>query len=199
MRQKNKMKIVTNNTPYVASPSKMARTQMRQELNRLRNTRDLSMQDEGCRVPVKIGDQTVYFSKGIAPDSPLFLQHTVQGTRRVHILSKDSETIAVFDGRGNDTWERRALLRSPGEILASLPKRAFVVDIPTVPATENQLDVIRRVLEIPAEETMPVISIRAAGRLIDRVTVEKAAVQLAEDLVRWEIETTVPVDEMTAA
>jgi hypothetical protein len=187
------MKILTNNTPYVASPSKMARTQMRQELNRLRNSPDLRAQNEGCRVHVAFADQTVFFSKGLSSESPLFVQHSVQGARRVHILSKDGKTVGVFDSRGSDTWERRALLHFPAEILASLPKRAFVAEIPVVPASEKQIAVVRKVLEIPADEPLPQISSLAAGRLIDRVTVEKAAVQLGDNLESWRVETTVEV------
>jgi hypothetical protein len=172
---------------------------MRQELNRIRNISDPRMQTEGARVSVTFSNQTVYFSKGLSSESALFLQHTIQGTRRVHVLSADRNAVAVFDSRGNDAWERRALLRSPDEILASLPKRAFLAEIPVNPATEKQLAVIRKVLEIPAEEQMPMISSAAAGRLIDRVTVEKAVALLLEDLGRWEDETTVPVSEFTKA
>jgi hypothetical protein len=157
------------------------------------------MQNEGCRVPVKMADQTVYFSKGMSPLSPLFTQHSVQGARRVHILSHDGKTVGVFDSRGNDTWERRALLHSPEEILASLPKRAFVAEIPVAPASEKQMAVVRKVLEIPAEEALPQMSSLAAGRLIDRVTVEKAAGPLGEDLESWYAETVVEVPEVSVA
>jgi len=193
------MKILTAITPYVASPSRVAQTQMRQELNRLKNIPDLSAQNEGCRVSAKFAEQTVFFSRGLAPESPLFVQHSLQGTRRVHILSRDCKTVGVFDSRGNETWERRALLYFPGEILASLPKRSFVVDIPLVPASEKQMAVIRKVLEIPAEEPLPQISGLAAGRLIDRVTVEKAAFLLAEDLERWLAESVLDVPGVAAA
>jgi hypothetical protein len=59
--------------------------------------------------------------------------------------------------------------------------------------------VFRKVLEITGEESMPQILSAAAERLIDRVTVEKAAALLAEDLRRWEDETTVPLPDLTAA
>ena len=62
----------------------------------------------------------------------------------------------------------------PAEIVVRLPKRAFVADIAPVPASEKQMAVIRKVLEIAANEPLPPVSSLAAGRLIDRVTVGKA-------------------------
>jgi hypothetical protein len=199
LRANQTMKILPNNTPYVASPSKMARTQMRQELNRLRDISDLRLQNEGARAAVEFAGQTVFFSRGLSAESPLFVQHTVQGSRRVHILSKDNKNVGVFDSRGNDTWERRALLYFSAEILASLPKRAFLADVPVAPASEKQIAVVRKVLEIPADEPLPLISSLAAGRLIDRVTVEKAAFLLAENLESWLVETVVEVPGVVAA
>jgi hypothetical protein len=194
------MKILTNPAPYVPSPSAVARSDIRLELRRLASIPDLMGQDSACRGnAVEFGGTTVYFSKGISVNSPLFVQHTTQGVKRVHILSPDRNIVGVFDNRGRDAWERRALLRSASEILTSLPKRAFVTDTLPVQASEKQMAVVRKILEVPAEEALPVISSRAAGRLIDRITVEKAAAELAEDLIRWESETTVPIGEMTAA
>jgi hypothetical protein len=74
-----------------------------------------------------------------------------------------------------------------------------MADIAPVPASEKQMAVIRKVLEIPANEPLPPVSSLAAGRLIDRVTVEKAAVSLAEDLERWLTETVVEVPGVEAA
>jgi hypothetical protein len=79
------------------------------------------------------------------------------------------------------------------------PQAAFLAEIPVVPAGDKQIAVVRKVLEIPADEPMAPISSLTVGRLIDRVTVEKAAFLLGKDLESWLVETTVQVPGVEAA
>jgi hypothetical protein len=106
----------------------------------------------------------------------------------------------VYDSQGRDIWERRALLRESDQILSSLPKRAVVSEIPIVPASEKQVAVLKKVLDLSADEPFPKISSAVASRLIDRVTIERtAAAALLEDLILWKKELLTGVTEQSAA
>jgi hypothetical protein len=172
---------------------------VRNEVERLRTIPDLVDQGTG-RVPITIGGQETFWSRGLSADSPRFLQHTINGTQRIHILAPDNVSVGVYDCQGKDIWERRAILCASDQILASLPKKAFIPEIPTAPATAKQLTVVRKVLDLPADEPLPPMSLAAASRLIDRVTIERAlAVGLLDDLKRWVKESPTGTGERSAA
>lgn len=179
------MNIVTSPKPYVASASKLARLDVQREIARLNAVVDPAEQTAGSRLPLEIGGVATFWSRGLSPHTPVFLQHTVSGVKRVHLLSADKCTVGVYDNATAQTWERRALLRTPEDIVASLPKKAFAAEPSTAPASPKQIGALRKMLELSPSIALPPLSSAAASRLIDRFTVERPVVQLYEDFTRW--------------
>ena len=173
--------------PYAPSPSKLMRADIKQEFERLKRL-DLKDQVVGLREPVEIGTATVYFSKGISKESPVFLEHTPRssdGLKRIHILVESA--VAVYDKVDRDNYQRRALLSldNPEAILASLPAKALKEEISTSLASPSQLNVIRKNLGIPADEPLPPMSSAAISRIIDRMMTERDLPALLADTNDW--------------
>lgn len=179
------MNIMPSSKPYTASPSRQARIDARQELNRLLTLPDVTEQLADCRTEVLIGEQSTWWSKGLSADTPTFLEHAIGGVRRVHLLSAGRRTVVVYDHRGGDDWERRAILQKPDQILASLPKKALFPNLPVTPASPKQIATLRKILELPSELALDELSSIAASRLLDRILLENSISALFGDATRW--------------
>lgn len=179
------MNIIPSSKPYAASPSRQARIDARQELTRLLALPDIADQLHGCRTEVQVGQQTTWWSKGLSDATPTFLQHSIGGVRRVHILASDGRTVIVYDHRGGDDWERRAILNKPEQILASLPKKAMFPSQPTTPASPKQIATLSKILELAPDVSFDGLSSVAASRLLDRILLENSISALFGDATRW--------------
>ena len=179
------MNITTNPAPYVPSPGKLSRIEAMQELTRLASIPDLRAQDSDCLTEVPFGGLKTYWSRGLGEDVPPFLTHSVKGVKRFHILAADRQTVAVYDRPAPKNLERRALLEDPAEIAASLPQKALNPDVAPKAATDKQIGLLRKVLELPADYHLPVISSLAASRIIDRIMNEGTVALLADDIQAW--------------
>jgi len=179
------MNIIETNRPYVPPASKQARIDALQELRRLETIPDYADQDRNCRVPVMIQDLTTYWSKGLCADTPLFVQHAIATTKRLHLVDTASSVVGVYDRTERNTWERRALLEDPDEIAASLPNKALNGGAMGDPASVKQIAAIRKLLDMPAERPIPLLSALSASRILDRIVTEKAVKELAADFCRW--------------
>ena len=178
------MNITTTNRPYALNASKQARFEALHELTRLQLISDLNTQDDGCRTTIQIGETPTNWSKGLSPATPPFLQHTVDGIKRVHVIDQESLTVAVYDRTAPKTWERRAILETSVGILASLPKKALQAPPASQPATPKQIATVQKLLELPGDRLMPTLSAQAASRILDRILSETSAVELFGDLKR---------------
>jgi hypothetical protein len=178
------MNITTTTRPYALNASKEARFEALHELTRLQPITDLNTQDDGCRTTIQIGETLTYWSKGLSPATPPFVQHTVNGVKRLHVIDQESLTVAVYDRTAPKTWERRAVLETSVGILASLPKKALQAPPASQPATPKQIATVQKLLELPGDRLMPTLSVQAASRILDRILSETSAVELFGDLKR---------------
>jgi len=183
------MTIIKDISTYVPSPSRFARFEVRQELDRLQKL-DPTKQIEGLRTAAEIGGVMTYWSKGLSKGTPAFLEHSTgpsTGVKRVHIFLKEESAIAVYDRREKATWERRALLplTDPERILSSIPKKALVGESTASLATPSQLAVVRKNLEMSLDEQLAPLAAAAVSRLIDRLTCERDLVELYADARDW--------------
>jgi hypothetical protein len=184
----NTMTIIKDvQTNYVPSPSRLAQSEVRQELDRLKKV-DLAEQNLGIRSPILIGSTTTYWAIGLSKISPLFLEHSPTpsgGIKRVHLLRDGA--VAVYDRREKGSWERRALLPlgDAATIIMSLPKKSFSSEVPTALASPSQMSVIKKCLDLPASEPMAALTMACASRLIDRITVERDIAELVKDADEW--------------
>ncbi|MBA4138216.1 MAG: hypothetical protein C0518_12945 [Opitutus sp.] len=88
--------------------------------------------------------------------------------------------MGVYEGAG-DLWRRRAIIRDTDRILALLPKRALVAASSEMSASAKQISALRKVLEIPAERSLPSLHCAMASRLLDRVLFDRHLVDLVAD------------------
>jgi hypothetical protein len=176
------MNITTTSRPYALNASKQAHFEALHELTRLQSLPDLNAQDSACRTTIQIGETPTHWSKGLNADIPPFLQHTVNGIKRIHVIDVESMTVGVYDRTAPKAWERRALLQAPLEILASLPKKALQDAPANRPATPKQVETIRKLLEFPSDRPLPEISVMAASRILDRILLKSKAIELYSDL-----------------
>ena len=188
------MNIIPSSKPYTASPSRQARIEARQELTRLLALPEITEQFTDLRTEISVGEQSTWWSKGLSESTPTFLQHSIAGVRRVHILAADHRTVVVYDHRGGDDWERRAILRDPAQILASVPKKALFPTLPVTPASPKQIATLRKILDLPLDAPLDGLSSAAASRLLDRVLLENEISILFGDAARWiEQEASTPI------
>jgi hypothetical protein len=174
---------------YIPSPSRLAKVEVRQELDRLQKL-DLNKQIEGLKTAVEIGGIMTYWSKGLSKNTPAFLEHGTgpsTGVKRIHIYLHEEAAITVYDRREKATWERRALLplADPERILASIPKKSLLGEATLALATPSQLAVIRKNLEMNIDEQFVPLAAAAVSRLIDRLTCERDLVELYTDAKDW--------------
>jgi hypothetical protein len=132
-----------------------------------------------------LADLHTYWSKGLSADTPLFVQHALATTKRLHLVDTASSVVGVYDRTERNTWERRALLENPDEIAASLPSKALNGGAIEDPASVKQIATIRKLLDMPAERPIPPLSALSASRILDRIVTEKAVKELAADFCRW--------------
>jgi len=171
---------------YSPSPSRLAKADVAQELERLRQLAPAD-QVQGLRIPIRLGATTTYWSRGLSANNPPFVQHSPSpssGVKRVHLLLEDA--VAVYDSHGKNSWERRAFLprANPEAILASLPKRALAAELSPAPATAAQLSVIKKNLGID-DESLPILTAAAVSRMIDRLSCERDIIELVIDAKEW--------------
>ena len=175
------MHIIENTHPYIPKPAKQAQVEARQELQRIAATPDLLQQDRGARVTITIGGVATWWSQGLSPDTPVFIQHAIGTVKRIHLIDPATLAVGVYDRMAKETWERRAILERPEEILASLPAKALSERAAGQPASARQIAVVSKLLEIPADQPVPRLSAIAAGRLLDRIVTEKVVIVLSAD------------------
>ena len=179
------MNIIDTTRPYTPPPGKQAKIDALQELHRIGSIADLADQDRDSRVPIQIGDLTTYWSKGLGANTPLFVQHPIELTKRIHLYDTASSSVAVYDRTGKNVWERRGILNKPDEIAASLPRKALSGCGIGEPASLKQVATVRKLLDLPADRPMPAMSALSASRILDRIVTEKSVVELGADFQRW--------------
>jgi hypothetical protein len=175
------MNIIENTHPYIPKPARQAQIEARQELQRISAIPDLLQQDRDSRVAITIGGVASWWSRGLSPDTPVFIQHAIGTIKRLHLIDPATTAVGVYDRMAKETWERRAILEKPEAILASLPAKALSERAAGQPASARQVAVVSKLLEIPPDQPMPVLSAISAGRLLDRIVTEKVAVALSAD------------------
>lgn len=166
---------------FELSQTKLARIEaMDAWLNQI-HTPNLAQQDAACRVPIEIGAFTTYWQLGISPSTPPFLVTASQGARYVLVYAKTSRAVVVFERCGR-VLAQRAILTDATQMLAALPDRALEPSPASKPATDKQLETLRKVLDVAPEKEFPPISAAMCSRLIDRVLTEKTLARMADQL-----------------
>jgi hypothetical protein len=173
--------------PYIPNASRQAVVEAKIELARMQGQCPAEQMASAARHSVDICGTATYWSRGVSKGTPFFVQHSPSpssGIKRVHILLDDA--VAVYDRRDQKSWERRALLllTDAEAILASLPKKALSSEVSSALATQAQLAVITKNLNVNVA-SLPPLSAAAVSRLIDRLTCERDIAELAVDALEW--------------
>jgi len=169
---------------YQAKPAKLAKGQALTELNRL-GQMPLAAQSQECVLEITIAGTPTHWTRPIGRDAVPYKNSRSSKGRRLLIWDASTASIAVYESvPANNEWRRVLFTSDPAMILAELPKSMLSASDAKRAATDAQLSALRKLLDLPANASIPPLHISAASRLMDRILIENTVTTLRLDLNR---------------
>jgi hypothetical protein len=188
------MKIVHATEPFKLSPSRSKRRDAHAILQRAAFEPNLATQALNAHNVVVIGGVPTYWSPPPYEGAPRYIATMDGGNERFIFLDANPLNVAIFDGR-DDLWLGRVLTCLPELVLAVLPNPAVMPFGNEAVASSAQRATIVRLLNLPANHSLPRLHAAVASLVIQRIVFADIFPRLVDDFRSW---TDASIDEHAA-